>query len=120
MQTASKGLLLTCLLLIFHSQTSLAFQHNAALEKEVEYLKAQNGNVLHEVQTANRKAAYLGYLHAAELELYSHKEELLKIRSERLTHHSRSANVIRSNSHSSFGERSTPPPLRKLCYVFNI
>ena len=54
-QTASKDPLL-CLLLNFHRQTSLACQSKAGLEKEIDFLRAQNACLLHEVQTANRKA----------------------------------------------------------------
>ena len=114
-QTASKDPLLTCLLLNFHRQTSLAFQSNAALDREVEYLKAQNASLLHEVQTASKKAMrYLGDLHSTELELCSHKEELLKVRSE---HPAPPQSFSRcesgySDSHSSLDERSTPPSFR--------
>ena len=115
-QTASKGPLLTCLLLNFHRQTSLASQSKAALEKEVESLRAQNACLLHEVQTANKKAMrYLEDLHSAELDLCSHKEELFRFRSERLAPPQSFSQCDSgySDSHSSLSERLTPSPLRR-------
>ena len=115
-QSASKGPLLRCLLLNFHRQTTLACQSKAALEKEVESLRAQNACLLHEVQTANKKALrYLEDLHSAELDLCSHKEELLGLRSERLAPPQSFSQCDSgySDSHSSLNERFTPSPLSR-------
>ena len=74
---------LRCLLLIFHRQTSLAVQSKTTLEQEGELLRAHNSCLLHEVQMANKKAMhYLDDLRSAELDLWSHKEELLRLKSE--------------------------------------
>lgn len=114
-QTASKGPLLRCMLLILHRQTSLSVQTKAAMEQEVENLRVQNASLLQEVQTANKKAMlYLENLHSAELDLCSHKEELFRLRSELpapLQSFSRCDSGY-SESHSSLGERLTPPPFR--------
>ena len=115
-QTASKDPLL-CLLLNFHRQTSLACQSKAALEKEIDFLRAQNACLLHEVQTANKKAMrYLEDLHSAELDLCSHKEEVLRLRSERPAPPQSFSQCDSgySDSHSSHNERLTPSPLRRL------
>ena len=115
-QTASDRSLLKCLLLIFHRQTTLALQDNAALGKEVESLRAQNASLLHEVQMANKKAMrYLHDLHSAELDLCSHKEELFRLRSEHLAPQQSYSQCDSgfSDSHSSLDERSAPPPLSK-------
>ena len=48
-------------------------------------LKEQNVSLFHEVQTANKKAMlYLEDLHSAESNLFSSKEELFKLRRDRL------------------------------------
>ena len=113
LQTASKGPLLSCLLLNFHRQTSLAFQSKAPLEKEVETLRAQNASLLHEVQIASKEALrYLEDLHSAESALHLHKEELFKLRSERFsspqTFHCCDSGY--SDSLSSHSDRLTPSP----------
>ncbi|XP_056256394.1 uncharacterized protein LOC130184486 [Seriola aureovittata] len=114
-QTASKGPLLRCVLLNFHRQTSISLQSQAALEEEVKSLRAQNAFLLQEVKEANKKAMrYLGDLHAAEVDLCSHKEELLRVKSECFAP-PRSVSACDSGfsaSHSSLNDRLTPPPLR--------
>ena len=78
-QPASKGPLLRCMILNFHRQINLACQSKAAVEQEVNALRAQNAFLLQEVQTANKKALkYLEDLHSAESDLFSHKEGFVK------------------------------------------
>lgn len=114
-QTASKGPLLRCLLLNFHRQTNLAYQSKAALEQEAKALRAQNALLLQEVQSANKKALhYLEDLQSAESDLYSHKEEFLKLRLEGLAScqlFSQSDSGY-SNSHSFNSAKLTPSSVR--------
>lgn len=59
----------------------MIFHRQASLERERKLLRAHN-SLLHEVQMVKKKAKhYLGDLHSAELDLFSHKEEWLRIRS---------------------------------------
>ncbi len=114
-QTAFKEPLL-CLLLNFHRQTNLAFQSKAALEEEVQLLKAQNARLLHEVQTTNEKAmSYSRELNSAVLDLCSHKEELIKLRSERSAppRPFSQCDSGYTDSHSSLNEILTSPSPRK-------
>ncbi|XP_037628624.1 uncharacterized protein LOC119489809 isoform X2 [Sebastes umbrosus] len=114
-QTASKDSLLKCLLLIFHRQTSLAIQSKAALEKEVDSLRTQSASLLHEVQTADKKAMrYLEDLHSAELVFFQYKEKLLGLRLECLSPPQSVSHCDSgySDSLSSRDESLTPSPLR--------
>ena len=57
---------LSCLVLNFTRQISLALQSNRELEVEMACLKAQHANVLGELQTVGKKAVqYLHDLHSA-------------------------------------------------------
>uniref|UniRef100_A0A671XSV6 Uncharacterized protein n=1 Tax=Sparus aurata TaxID=8175 RepID=A0A671XSV6_SPAAU len=70
---------------------------------------------------ANKKAMrYLDDLHSAELDLCSHKEELLRLRSECLSPPPSFSQCDSgySDSHSSLDGRSTPSPLRR-CEQFS-
>ena len=113
-QPASKGPLLRCMILNFHRQINLACQSKAAVEQEVNALRAQNAFLLQEVQTANKKALkYLEDLHSAESDLFSHKEDLLKLRLEGTASHQflNQCDSGYSDSHSSSSVRLTPSSL---------
>ena len=113
-QTASKGPLLRCMILNFHRQINLAYQSKAAMEQEVNALRAQNAFLLQEVQTASKKTLhYLEDLHSAESDLFSHKEELLKLRLEGAASHQflNQCDSGYSDSYSSDSVRLTPSSL---------
>ena len=115
-QTASTGQLLRCLLLILQRQTSLAVQSKTTLEHELELLRVHNSSLLHEFQMANKKAMhYIDDLHSAELDLCSHKEDLLKLRSGRLSPplSFSQCDSRYSDSQSSLDGRLTPSPFRR-------
>ena len=74
--------ILSCLVLNFTRQISLALQSKQELEVEMACLKAQHANVLGELQTVGKKAVqYLHDLHSAESDLCSYREELFKLKS---------------------------------------
>ena len=121
MQTASADQLLRCLLLIFHRQPGLAVQSKTTLEEEVDLITVHNSSLLHEVQMANKKAmCSLDDLHSAELDLCSHKEELLRLISGCLYPPQLLSqfNPGYSDSHPSLDGRLTPSPLRR-CEQFS-
>ena len=113
-QTASQGPLLRCMILNFYRQINLACQSKAAMEHEVNTLRAQNAFLLQEVQTANKKSLhYLEDLHSAESDLFSQREELLKLRLEGPASHQflNECDSGYSDSQSSNSVRLTPSSL---------
>ena len=80
--TESQDPILSCLVLNFARQISLALQSKQDMEVEMACLKSQYANVLGELQTVGKKAVkYLHDLHSAESDLCSYREELFKLKS---------------------------------------